>query len=415
MKTKKPLLCLFLLFFIFACSNQKKETVGPAPGGPYPTLLTAQAQFLYKETADGQIPVPGPAILTLMQKTDKGWVGSTIEDPQSNVFHKAMILTEGKEKYIMTIGGMQAALKLWSFDKKSWQQTLLWSKDFGGKWNRLRDVETGDVTGDGQADIVIATHDQGVIGILIHKKDSGWEKPLELSRTPGMFVHEIEIGDVDGDGHNEFFTTPSKPNKSKGGPQPGKIVMYKWNGSGFSETVIEDFQKTHAKEILVADIDNLGRATLFSAVEAETRSDSGNTMMVQPVRIKKYIINDNKISSQTIATINDFQCRFLTAGDVTGDGKKEIIASAMKSGLWLLKKNNAGKWDLSLIDADSSGYEHATFIDDLDNDGTAEIYVASDDQHELRRYKWNSSGFSKEIIARIPDSRITWNITTGML
>ena len=66
-----------------------------------------------------------------------------------------------------------------------------------------------------------------------------------------------------------------------------------------------------------------------------------------------------------------------------------------------------------LIDAASSGYEHATYLADLDRDGAQEIYVASDDQQELRMYAWNGTGFSKTVLSEIPANRITWNITSG--
>ena len=67
-----------------------------------------------------------------------------------------------------------------------------------------------------------------------------------------------------------------------------------------------------------------------------------------------------------IAELDDRQCRFLACGDVDGDGKKELVASGMKSGLWLLKMSPGGKWTAALIDARSSGYEHATYLADLD-------------------------------------------------
>ena len=38
-----------------------------------------------------------------------------------------------------------------------------------------------------------------------------------------------------------------------------------------------------------------------------------------------------------IATLDDRLTRFLTAGDLDGDGKKEIVAAGFKSGLWLLR------------------------------------------------------------------------------
>ncbi len=409
----KPLIVISAIIFsifLFSCSKKEEAKNILPPGGPYPAILISQAQFLYENRDGKKLAKPGPAIMTIMQKTRQGWVDSVIEDPQSNVFHKALILKDGNSKKILTIGAMKAELKLWEFKDNAWHQTLLWNPVFGGKWDRLRDVETGDVTGDGKADIVIATHDQGVVAVAV-KQDRGLDVK-EIDREQGIFVHEVEIGDIDGDGLNEFFVTPSKPNKAKGGPQPGKIVMYKWTGTDFNKTVVDNLQKTHAKEILAFDIDGRGTSTLFSVVEAETRTEDGNTVRVEPVKIKEYTFKNGKITGDVIATLDDFQCRFLTAGDVDGDGRAELVAAAMKSGSWLLKRHNS-TWNLSLIDADSSGYEHATCLADVDGDGVMEIYVASDDQQELRMYKWNGNSFSRNIIAAIPDNRITWNLTAG--
>ncbi len=400
-----------LLLFVLSCANNEQKKNMLPSGGPYRTILIAQAQFVYENKDGKKLPKPGPALLVIKQKTADGWKDTVLEDPQSNVFHKALILPKDASRQILTIGAMQAALKLWEFKERSWQQTVLWQPEFGGKWNRLRDVEIGDVTGDGKPELVIATHDQGVVAV-VRQAGRNWQVE-EIDREPETFVHEVELGDVDGDGLKEIFVTPSRPNKAKGGPQPGKIVMYTWNGTGFSKKVVDESDKTHAKEILVHDIDGKGVATLFAVFEAETiEGDTGITRK-QPVKIKKYFYNKESFTSEIIATLDDFQCRFLTPGDVDGDGQVELIASAMKTGIWLLKKQD-GSWKRSLIDADSSGYEHATCVADLDENGTAEIYVASDDQKELRTYVWNGTTFSKTVISRIPDNRITWSITTGL-
>ena len=68
--------------------------------------------------------------------------------------------------------------------------------------------------------------------------------------------------------------------------------------------------------------------------------------------------------------------------------------------------------DVEQIDEESSGFEHASLLADLDGDGTDELYVASDDQGEVRRYVARGDRFEKEVIhTRKPaGSAFTWNL-----
>ncbi len=70
---------------------------------------------------------------------------------------------------------------------------------------------------------------------------------------------------------------------------------------------------------------------------------------------------------------------------------------------------------MSQIDRDSSSFEHATALLDLDGDGSDEIYVAADDQGAVRRYVWMGDGFGREEIFRFPPAQkgLTWNITAA--
>ena len=66
------------------------------------------------------------------------------------------------------------------------------------------------------------------------------------------------------------------------------------------------------------------------------------------------------------------------------------------------------------MDGQSKGFEHATLAADLDGDGRAELYVASDDDKEIRRYVWSGSGFQRETIYKRgagDASVLTWNLT----
>ena len=51
---------------------------------------------------------------------------------------------------------------------------------------------------------------------------------------------------------------------------------------------------------------------------------------------------------------------------------------------------------------------------DFDGDGIHEIYVASDNQGQLRRYIWNGRGYSASVIGPLKDDTITFNVVARM-
>ena len=209
-------------------------------------------------------PVPQPAQLGIVTHDGNTWSYRFIEDEDSNVFHKAMVFAPaGGETAILTAGGTKATVKLW--DTTGSSQTL-WEKDFGGKFSRMRDLEVADVNGDGITDIVVATHDQGVVAVL-YGDAGGTFTATELDAEPNTFVHEVEVGDLDGDGVLEIYATPSLPNKLDGTPQPGFVTRYV-PALEEGRVVVADLGDRHAKEILVDDVDGDGTDELYVSVEA---------------------------------------------------------------------------------------------------------------------------------------------------
>ena len=67
---------------------------------------------------------------------------------------------------------------------------------------------------------------------------------------------------------------------------------------------------------------------------------------------------------------------------------------------------------MSSIDKESSGFEHAAILTDLDADGRDELYVANDKGNDVNQYMWQDGGWKKTTIHRYTDglSRFTWNI-----
>jgi hypothetical protein len=391
-----------------AAAAATERTGQPAPAAQpdqHPALLLAQAQFVEKA---GEIE-PGPAKLVILRRDDHGWTSEILEDEQSNVFHKAIVWHGG----ILTIGGGAALLRHWVRSGDDWKPKTLWRRSWHGKVDRLRDMELGDVDGDDRAEIVLATHDRGVVAIG-DQGDGDWTF-TELGKTDDVFVHEIEIGDVDGDGASEIYSTPSARNRYTG-VQAGSVIRYDWTGDQYRKSQVARWDDTHAKEVLVTDADGDGTDELYAVREAVIdRGDDDVPTIATPVRVLRLDRQDDgSWSESVIASVDDRGARFLVPGDVDGDGDVDLILATMHAGLWLLR-HDGDSFHKVLIDAESSGFEHATHVADLDGDGQLEIYVAADDQGELRRYVWKDNQFARRKLADIPAHHITWSIQHGTL
>jgi hypothetical protein len=346
-------------------------------------------------------PVPQPAQLGIVTHDGTAWTYRFIEDEDSNVFHKAMVFAPaGGKAAIVTAGGTKAMVKVWKTDGSS---STLWEKDFGGKFSRMRDLEVADVNGDGFTDIAVATHDQGVVAVLYGDANGGYTVS-ELDAEPNTFVHEVEVGDLNGDGVLEIYATPSLPNKLDGTPQPGFVTRYV-PGSEEGRTLVADLGDRHAKEILVDDVDGDGIDELYVSVEAVAGGR---------VEILRFDADTDPAEGMLITSLGDTLTRFLTAGDVDGDGVKEMVAAANKSGLWLLRPGDdpRAEWSIESIDRNSGGFEHASILTDLDGDGIDELYVANDDDGEINRYVWVDGEPQRELLYTHPEglSGFTWNI-----
>jgi hypothetical protein len=422
----RALVTLLLVALLAACGAQeesapapKVEPPAPAPKAAEPAaaalpekdtfpngLVLALAQFVKKEGK----PVPGPARLEFVFRKDGQWQTTAVEDDESNVFHKAMVYTRAGNPELLTMSGTAALVKTWVKGDAGLEATTHWEKDFGGKWSRMRDAEFADLFGDGQQSIAVATHDQGVVAVL--RPDGESFSVTEIDEKPNTFVHEIEIGDLNGDGVLEVYATPSDPNKLDGSVQRGEVVRYVPK-TGEGRVTVAALGDRHAKEILVEDVDGDGRDELYVSVEGHLGGADGKTL-IHGVEIRRFDADTPADQGVVVGRIEDRLTRFLTAGDLDGDGKKELVAAAFSTGIWLLRPGSDPKseWAIENIDRDSGGFEHAAIITDLDGDGTDELYVASDRHKELRRYRWDGSRFVRDTIYVRPDDRpiFTWNL-----
>jgi hypothetical protein len=380
-----------------------------------PTILVAQAQF--DETVDQtgeRVITPGPAKLTIAVRRSGVWSAEVVEDPESNVFHKAMsFLPPGEPWGIATIGGNSAPapalLKLWRREGTGWTSTVLSAATFGGRFNRFRDMEAGDVTGDGVPELVIATHDAGVVAVVARKDDGGWSTEV-IDSTPSTFVHEIELGDLDGDGGVEIYATPTAPNRLDRGLQPGRIVHYSRTSSGWSALPVEIFSDRHAKEIAVADVDGDGRQELLAAVERPRVADEHGPHDVEIVRFDRSV---DGWDSRRVATVTATTCRSIVVGEIDGDPQKEVVVGCGRTGLWLLEPGQ-DRWAVRRFDPRATSVETAVALGDLDRDGISEVYVAADDSRRVIQYRARGTGFDRTELFEIAGNAMTFNIEAGL-
>lgn len=395
-----------------AKAKKKKAGAPPTPDDLPQALVLGLAQFPPREK--GALPKALPATMSFLARRGGEWEVVEATDDRSDVFHKVLhYQTPDGEDRILTGAGSEAILALWEKGPDGYsadEAEILWQKDFGGKFSRMRDVEVADVFGDGRDVIVVATHDQGVVAIVSPLPGGGYEVQ-ELDQEPDIFVHEVETGDVDGDGVVEIYATPSEPNKLDGGEQSGRVTRY-IPAKGEGRKVVADLGHRHAKEILVDDVDGDGQDELYVIVEGKI--DKATKKLTEKVEVLRYDADTDPKEGKVIARFDDRLGRFLTAGDVDGDGKKELVAALYSNGVWLMTpgKTPDAKWKTRSIDRNSGGFEHASIFADLDEDGVSELYVVSDKHGEVRRYVWVDGKPVREVIHKRTNgnSVFTWNI-----
>lgn len=370
----------------------------PLQPGAGPTLMLSQAWF-YKH--DGK-PAPGPARLIIYRQTPSGWVSSKLEDADSNVFHQSFSYGSG----VVTLGAERALLRLWTPGPQGWSASTLFEGDWCGKFDRLRELERGDVDGDGDEEWVIATHDQGVVVVL--DGAPGRQHALELDADPDTFVHEIELGDLTGDGIDEIVATRTHrlfPNGSS------EVAMYHWTPAGYLRETLLEVDDVAIREALLADLDGDGRDEVYLSAEYPSRNSEGP----QGVDVWRLRLRAGRWTHETVAHIDDRSVRFLLAADTDGDHHPELVATGMRGGVYQMIPQGTGPWPVTRISDQSSGFEHAAIALDLDQDGRDELYIADDDHHELERLTLDpgSGAWCDDVIGTFEERSFTWTIARG--
>ena len=199
------------------------------PGAPAATadlrkgLVLALAQFVER---DGK-PVPGPARLEFLAYRGGKWQMSALEDPGEQRLPQGDRLRRRRGTAAAhASGGSAAIVKLWEKTPQGLvAQTALAARTSAGSSAACATPRWRTSTATAAPRSPSRPTIRAWWRCCARSPDGSFEA-VELDHEPDTFVHEIEIGDLDGDGVLEVYATPSEPNRLDDRPQAGKVVRY---------------------------------------------------------------------------------------------------------------------------------------------------------------------------------------------
>lgn len=248
---------------------------------------------------------------------------------------------------------------------------LLANAQFGSGYelNRLtqepKDIEIGDINGDGLKDIVVNHQTVDKIGWFANLGNGQYALQKYVATTL-INPFSIALGDIDQDGDQDVFAS---------GQNSSTIVWYQNNGSGTfgSPITIASIQYGH---LFADDLNNDGKIDLVVGS--------------QSVGAIYWFENNGGGSfsaAQTITTSSSW-VKEVYATDLNNDGFKEVLSASEGDDklAWYQNLSGTGFGTQQVISTSGDG-ACSLHSGDLDNDGDQDIVLGSINDYEISWYK----------------------------
>ncbi len=240
------------------------------------------------------------------------------------------------------------------------------------------DIVNGDFDGDGDVDLVGATHNTGTDKSSVYLYTNDGSQTFTKNATPILtnldYAAQVIAGDIDGDGDIDVIVADAT-----NGSGAGKLSVLKNNGSAtFTQTTIGSNLTPLWMEI--ADLDGDGRKDIVFTTTSTPLAKLTWAKQNADGSFTHTVIGDNGGRNSIVVT------------DFDGDSDKDIVTTdetADKVYLW----TNNGSQSLTRTDL-ATGFDGSRSVSmgDIDGDGDMDVVVSSTVDDRIRWLENNGSG-----------------------
>jgi len=253
-----------------------------------------------------------------------------------------------------------------------WKKHVIYKNDT----HRTYHVETGDIDGDGDQDVVFATKTDNSIGWLENKGSvSTW--PVVLLDANCLRCFNVRAADINKDGKDEIIA--SEDDSKKG----GKLHLYIHSGNPYArenwkEYNIASFSMDHGVSVFeIIDMDKDGDLDIV------TGNHQGDVWVLENPYPQKVLREWKKFEITASAFGSGHEFREIDVGDIDNDGDYDIIVADEVQNMIIWFENPRAafseNWAPHIIDKSKQYLKWCHFVElgDIDHDGDLDVSVAA--------------------------------------
>ncbi|SDU81755.1 FG-GAP repeat domain-containing protein [Jiangella alkaliphila] len=237
----------------------------------------------------------------------------------------------------------------------------------GTNWNTYDQIQLGDVTGDGRPDLLTREPGAAAGTLWIHPHNgttagNPWTRPRYWAGTGWNLATVMTPADVTGDGHADMVVRD-------GG---GALWVYPHNGTTTANPYTSRYGAgtgwNLATILLTADATGDGRPDVVirdGSGALWVYPHSGAAAGTNPYTVPRYAAGTGWDASDA-----------LLAGDVTGDGRADLLGRAHAGDLWVYPTDAdapGGPWPERFAAGTRWAFENALLLGDLTGDGRPDL------------------------------------------